>query len=149
MTVAIPMMTPAAIVDVLSGLIEAEQSSIFAFMDSGSPYLNRAAVDVRHKVEAIARANQGRVGELSALVDQLGGNLRTAPLSAETQYLAYLSMKYLVPKLVEAKRASIERCQNATRALRDAPDDIAQTLQRHLAQHQAELESLQATPKAG
>lgn len=149
MTLASPMMTSAAIVDVLSGLLDAEQGSIFAFMDAGSAYLSRATVEVRQKVETIAAANRRRVGELCRVVDQLGGNVRVTPLSPESQYMAYLSMKFLVPKLIEAKRQSIERYQNAKRALPDAPDDLKDLIERHLSESEAELAALNATSKQG
>ena len=45
------MVTTASVLDVLYGLLEAEEGSVFRFMRQGNPYLTRATVEMRGRVE--------------------------------------------------------------------------------------------------
>src|SRR5690349_5999996 len=103
------MASTAAILDVLSGLLDAEQGSVFRFMRAGTPYLTRATVETRERVEAMADASLRQAAELAATIDGLGGTFRPEGVHPENQYLAYLSLKFLLPKLANAKRQTIER----------------------------------------
>src|SRR5437660_1635513 len=99
-----PNMTavPAAIVDVLNGLLDAEQNSLFRFLGEGTPYLNRASADIRKPLQEMVQSTYRRSAELSGLVDSLGGVPAPRTIATEEQYLAYLSLKFLLPRLVEA-----------------------------------------------
>jgi hypothetical protein len=80
--------------------------------------------------------------ELSDLIRRLGGvPSDPPPPSADEQYLAYLSLKFLVPKLVEAKNLMIERYEHARAVIGDKPG-IQQMLQKHLAEMQVDLTTL-------
>src|SRR5881394_2775811 len=107
--------TPLALVDTLNALLEAEQSSIFRFMGEGYPYLNRATVDVRRPLQEMVNTIDRRAGPLADQIERLGGVPSFAPrgVDREEQYLAFLSLKFLLPKLVEAKNLLIERYENA------------------------------------
>src|SRR5690349_5775815 len=111
--------TPAAVVDILNGLLESELASVFRFMGEGSPYLSRATAEVRRPLSEMVQTNQRHVMELGQLIDSLGGVPIPRPLRAEEQYLAYLSLKFLLPKLVTEKQLTIQRYLNAQRALPD------------------------------
>jgi len=134
--------TTAALFDVLSGLLEAEQGSVFRFMRHGSPYLTRATVETRRQIEAIADANQRHAAQLAELITRMGGLMGPRLVHPEDQYLAYLSLKFLLPKLANAKRETIERYQNALRALKGAPAEVREMLESHLAEHRAQLDML-------
>jgi hypothetical protein len=134
--------TTAALLDVLTGLLEAEQGSVFRFMRHGSPYLTRATVDTRRQIEAIADANQRHAAQLAGLITRLGGLIGPRPVQPADQYLAYLSLKFLLPKLANAKRETIERYENAVRALKGAPPEARALLEAHLAEHRAQRETL-------
>src|SRR3954468_6376952 len=112
------MPSTAAILDVLCGLLDAEQGSVFRFMQAGTPYLTRATLETRQQIAAMADASLRHAAELAALIDSLGGPFRPEPVHPENQYLAYLSLKFLLPKLANAKRQVIERYENAKRALK-------------------------------
>src|SRR5215475_182166 len=94
---------PAAVIDVLNGLLEAEQNSIFRFMGEGSPYLSRATAEVRKPLNDMVLANQRRTLELAELIDRLGGVPMPASVIPEIQYLAFLTIKFLLPKLANEK----------------------------------------------
>jgi hypothetical protein len=142
------MPTSAAVLDVLYGLLEAEQGSIFRFMREGSPYLTRATVETRGQVEAMAGASDRHAGELFALIDALGGAPRTEPVHPENQYLSYLSLKFLLPKLAGAKRQTIQRYENALRALRGAPGEVSALLNAQLSEHRRDLATLESASAA-
>ncbi|MDB5318977.1 MAG: hypothetical protein JWN40_608 [Phycisphaerales bacterium] len=138
------MITSASVLDVLYGLLEAEEGSVFRFMQQGSPYLTRATVETRRRVEELAETSVRNAAELARLIERLGGSVRLAAVHPDNQYLAFLSLKFLLPKLAEAKRRMIERYGNALRALKGAPAEVVDTLQAQLARHREELAVLEA-----
>src|SRR5947209_5437518 len=89
---------PAAVIDVLNSLLEAEVNSIFRFMDESYPYLSRATVEVRRPLTEMVQTNQRQAGELSELIESLGGYPAPRSVAPEEQYLAFLSLKFLLPK---------------------------------------------------
>ena len=142
------MPSTAAILDVLSGLLDAEQGSVFRFMQTGTPYLTRATVETRQQIGAMADASVRHAAELAAMMEALGGTFRPEPVHPENQYLAYLSLKFLLPKLAEAKRTTIERYENALRALRGASPEVLALLDAQLAEHRADLAVLESAATA-
>src|SRR5580693_7973257 len=113
------MSTPSvAVIDALNSLLEAEANSIFHFVGAGSPYLDHAGPEIRQPLEDMRRHLDQHEAELSQLIRDLGGEPSTPPKPrAEDQFLDYLSLKFLLPKLVDAKRLMIERHQNVLRAI--------------------------------
>lgn len=147
MTISSTMpVTPSIIVvDALSSLLEAERNSIFRFMDEGSPYLGQATVEVRRPLQEMVRAGERHVAELAALIDQLGGHPLPRSPQSEDQYLAFLSVKFLLPKLADAKKLAIQRYENTVRALKTAEPQVIAVLKAHLAEHRAQLSILEQT----
>jgi hypothetical protein len=144
----IPMSAPTAVIDLLNSLLEAELNSIFRFMGEGSPYLSRATVEVRRPLQAMVLAERRRAGELADLIESLG----TVPTPAvgirrDEQFLAYLSLKFLLPKLVDEKKLHIERYENALRGIKSLPQvppEVPRLVQSHLAELRGELAALEA-----
>jgi hypothetical protein len=131
-----------AVIDALNSLIEAEVGSIFRFVGEGSPYLGRAGAEVRRPLQEMVERNDRHAAELAALVHRLGGE-PAVPLAvrAEDQYLSYLSLKFLLPKLVDAKELMIQRYENVLRVVR-GQQEIREILERHLAEMRADLDVL-------
>jgi hypothetical protein len=138
---------PAAVVDALNSLLEAELNSIFRFMGEGSPYLSRATVEVRRPLQEMVLAERRRASELAAMVDALGSvPTPMMGIRRDEQYLAFLSLNFLLPKLVEEKKLHIQRYENALAGIRRAPtnpSDSAPLLERHLAELRTELAALE------
>ncbi len=135
---------PVAVVDALNSLLEAQQNSIIRFMGEGSPYLSRATVEVRRPLHQMLNNNFRRCRELYNMVEELGGSPWPLGLQPEEQYLAFLSLKFLLPKLVDAKQLIIRRYENAVKAIgKGGPPEANELLQRHLSEHRAELAVLQ------
>jgi hypothetical protein len=135
--------SPVAVIDALNALLEAELNSIFRFMGEGSPYLSRASAEVCRPLNDMVVAGQRHAMELAEMVDRLGGFPAPKSIQPEEQYLAFLTLKFLLPKLAEAKRLTIERYENTLRALNGAPQEVINLLQSHVAEHQADLKVLE------
>lgn len=135
---------PVAVVDALSSLFEAEENSIFRAVTKASPYLSRADAELREQIDAMARAKERHARETHELIEELGGEARPGRVAAEEQYLAYLSLRFLMPKLVEEKKLCIRRYENALKSIGDpAPQNVRQVLERHLAEMRGELKVLE------
>jgi hypothetical protein len=135
---------PVAILDTLGALLDSEVQSVFRFMGEGSPYLSRATADVRRPLQEMVETNQRHVRELADLIESLGGVPRLMPgVSPEEQFLAFLSLKFLLPKLVNEKELVIRRYENALAALRGAPPEVRGLLESHLAEQREQLKVLQ------
>jgi len=138
------MTAPVAVVDTLTGLLEAELNSMFRFMGEGSPYLNRATADVRRPLVEMVLAEQRRARELAALIESLGVPAAPQPvIRSDEQYLAYLSLKFLLPKLVDEKKLTIQRYENALGVIPDSTPEVRELLNAHLAELRAELAQLE------
>jgi len=113
---------PVALIDTLNSLLEAEQTNIFRFMGEGYPYLNRATVDVRLPLQEMVKTIDRRAAQLADQIEALGGVPNFGPFGVdrEEQYLAFLSLKFLLPKLLQAKKLLIERYENAVRSMRES-----------------------------
>jgi hypothetical protein len=132
---------PAATIDVLNGLLEAEVTSVFRFMGEGYPYLNRATAEVKRPLQEMVLTIEPRVLRLAELIEQLGGVPSSTPrgIDREEQYLAFLSLKFLLPKLDSAKKLLIERYENAIRALKGADRQALAMVQSLLLEHKSQL----------
>ena len=133
---------PVAVVDALNSLLEAEQNSVFRFMGDGSPYLSRATADVRRPLQEMVEANKRHVAALGTTVQRLGGYPAPRAVRSEEQYLAFLSLKFLLPKLVDEKALIIQRYENALRQVPDAPPQVIQLVRAQQAEHRQHLEIL-------
>ncbi|MEO6435439.1 MAG: hypothetical protein ABIP55_06710 [Tepidisphaeraceae bacterium] len=141
------MAAPTAVIDLLNSLLEAELGSIFRFMGEGSPYLSRATVEVRKPLQEMVLAQRRRSGELADLIESLG----TVPtpfvgIRRDEQYLAFLSLKFMLPKLVSEKKLEIERYDNALaggKKLPQVPPEVPVLLNAHLAELRNELTALE------
>jgi hypothetical protein len=128
--------------DVIGELLQEEQSGLFNTMSTADPYINRAAAELRRPMQEMIVRTQRRASELVALVEQLGGTSRPARVNPEHQYFGYLSIDFLLPKLQEAKRQSIERYQRALQLIPPSEEELRGLIESHLAQHMLEMETL-------
>jgi hypothetical protein len=135
--------TPLAVIDALTSLLESELQSMFRQLQKFSPHLDRAHADLRRPLTDMAAAAVRHADELAHLIESLGGTAVATISVADEQYLAYLSFKFFLPKLIEACRLAVERYSNALAALPDAPDSVASLLRSHLADYQAQLALLE------
>jgi len=135
---------PAAVVDALNALLESQQNSIIRFMGDSSPYLGGAPPGIRQLLRELLDNNLKRTEELYHLIEKLGGSPRPRGLQPEEQYLSYLSLKFLLPKIVDAKELIVRRYENALQATKNAPAEVIELLERQLGEHRAESKQLKA-----
>lgn len=130
---------PVAVIDALNGLLEAELNSIFRVMGEASPYLSRANSEIRRPLHGMVDAGHRRASELAEAIESLGGQPVPPSIQPEEQYLAFLTLKFLLPKLADAKRLIIQRYENAIRALHATTStDLLELLTRHVKEMEAE-----------
>jgi bacterioferritin (cytochrome b1) len=138
------MTKPLAVIDALNSLLEAEHNSIFRFMGEGSPYVSRAEADLRRRLQELIETNHRHAAEISDLIVHLGGMPQEGGAGPEDQYLAYLSLKFLMPKLVDAKKLCVKRYLSTLASIgANPPDDVAEVLHRHLGELREELVDLE------
>jgi len=135
---------PAAVIDALNALLESQQNSIIRFMGDSSPYLGGAPAGIRQTLRQLLDNNLKRSEELYRLIEKLGGSPRPRGLQPEEQYLSYLSLKFLLPKIADAKELIIRRYENSLQALKNTPPEVIGLLERQLGEHHAEMELLKA-----
>src|SRR5438874_11659176 len=130
------------IIDLLSDLLQSEQAGAFHFMTEADPYINRAEAELRRPLLEMIKSTIRREGELAAVIDELGSSPPPPAVSKENQYLAFLSVDFLLPKLRDAKLSSI---RNYEKAIRIAASDemVTAVLEQHLREHRTELEQLE------
>ena len=138
---------PVAVIDLITSLLEATVNSVFRFMGEGSPYLSRATAEVRKPLQEMVVANHRRAAELAALLEMLGAptTVQESP-QTEEQYLAYLSLKFLLPKLVEKKKLCLAHYENALRGIApfpQVPPEVPALLTAHRDEQERELAALE------
>jgi hypothetical protein len=138
---------PAVVVDTLNSLLEAEQGSVVRFLGPSSPYLTRASTKLRDDIRAWVAANDERSRELAGMVDALGGVPAPRVIQPEEQFMAFLSLRFLLPKLVDAGQLLLERYDNAL-SLLDAPETPAGVVDRLRRLRDQHAEQLAAARRA-
>src|SRR5882724_11058022 len=130
------------IIDLLSDLLQCEQAGPLHFMPESDPHINRAEAELRRPLLEMIKSIRRREGELAAVIDELGSSPPPPAVSKENQYLAFLSVDFLLPKLRDAKLASI---RNYEKALKLVDDDemVNSVLEQHLREHRTELEHIE------
>lgn len=134
-----------AVVDALNSLLEAEADSIFRVMGKGSVYLERLPESLRPPILKLAEDANRHAHDLRNLIAQLGGTpVRTDHIQPDEHYLKFLPPKFLLPKLVGAKKLCVSRYENTLAAIgREAPPEVLSVLKKHLVEYEADLETLE------
>jgi bacterioferritin (cytochrome b1) len=134
---------PAHVIDALNGLLEAEMNSVFRSINEGSPYLSKATAEVRRPMAECGKLSRQHAQQLANLIDALGGvpTPRQLPRT-EDQYLAYLSLKFLLPKLVMEKELILRRYENAKRAIGPSFPQVQAELDRIMSEQRQYLDQL-------
>jgi hypothetical protein len=134
---------PVAVSDALVTLLDAERSSIFRLTGSGSPFLDGAGADLRMMLQTMAEESTRNEKELADLLRPGDGAVvNSSRVRPDPSYLEFLTLRFLVPKLANAKGGMIRYYENALRALGDDGAEVRQVLRRHLDQHKTDLRLL-------
>jgi hypothetical protein len=134
---------PEAIIDTLNGLLEAEVNSVFCFVMTASPYLGKAPAEVRRVMEEMDSLCDQHRKELARLIESLGGVPRVrSHVPEDEQYLSYLSLKFLLPKLVIEKDLLLRRFENAQGTIGNNYPQVTEFLTRMVKEQRHYLEVL-------
>ena len=122
---------PEAIIDTLNGLLEAEVNSVFNFVMNGSPYLSQASAELKHLMREMHQVCAVQQKDLAGMIESLGGVPRVRNhVPDEEQYLSYLSLKFLLPKLVIEKDLILTRFENAQATIGNDYPQVIEFLER-------------------
>lgn len=137
-------------VDVLIALLAGEQAGLFHFMSEADPHIDRASASLRRPLQQMIAQSRRHEAELTGVIAEMGGTSPPVPVNMEYQYLAFLTLDYLLPKLREAKLASIHRYTDAVKRLDGGDGMVEAMLLAHLNDHRRDLALLNdaATPAA-
>lgn len=131
---------PVAVADALVTLLDAERASVFRLTGENSPYLNDAGAELRRMLQGMAEESIRNEHELADLLRPGDGAVvNSSRVRPDPSYLEYLSLKFMIPKLANAKGVTIRYYENALRALGEDGPKVEAVLRRHLAQHKADL----------
>jgi hypothetical protein len=127
----------------LNELLDDELNSPARFIQESVPYIEPELRHLREPLKRMLESRRARSTELIKLLQTLDVEPASYRLHAEEQYLAFLSLKFLLPRLIEWKNRAILLHERALMlAGEDSP--LHQLISRHLQQHQAELAALSA-----
>ena len=122
---------PEFVIDTLNGLLDAEATNIFRVVAEASPHLGRADASLREPIDELRRLAIRHTRELSDLIVRQGGLPHPRPHAAAADpNLSFLSLKFLLPKLVAEKDLILTRYENAKARIGPEFGDVVSTLQR-------------------
>jgi hypothetical protein len=121
---------------------DAELNSVFAFLGHSTPYLDRAHASMRRSLAEMVASSQRRTQQLSDLIESLGGSPIPRGMQSGEQHLAYLTIQFLMPKLIAAKERDIERYR---RVRETATNPVAVILDQMIEEQMLELRVLKET----
>jgi hypothetical protein len=105
---------PQSIIDTLNGLLEGHHGSVFPFVLTNSQQLGKAPAGVRELLAETHEVCERQSHALVQLIKSLGGTPRvTEPNRTNESYLSFLSLKFLLPTLVNEKDLLLQRYENA------------------------------------
>jgi hypothetical protein len=133
----------SAVIDILNDLLDVELNSVFQLLGDSDIYMDRSNAAFRRPLAQMLAASPRRASELSKLIDDLGGIPIPRGLQAAEQNVAYLSLKFLLPRLVAAKELAIARWETAIKTFGDRSREATLLLSKHLTEHRFHLSLLQ------
>ena len=120
---------PEFVIDTLNGLLDAEENNIFRVVSRASPHIVSAEPSIREPIDALRAMSLRHTRELSEMIVSHGGE-PTAQVRPDERNLAFLSLKFLLPKLVAEKDLILTRYENAKARLGSDYPDVTGPLQR-------------------
>ena len=123
----------------LNDLLDAELNSVFAYLGHSTPYLDRTHATMRKSLAGMVTSSQKRAERLVQLIESLDGSPIVRGMQMGEQHLAYLTIQFLLPKLIEAKRRDIARYQQVRNV---STGHVAKALDEMIVEQAIELRTL-------
>ena len=131
------------IIDTINALFAKEQNSMVRFLADASPLLTRTEGEIRRPLVDMVKTHTRHCNELYRLIEYLGGiPLAPQPQPAE-QYMAFLSLHFLLPELISTRHETIAYYNSAIANLAKGPAEARDLLTAQLKDHQRELAVLE------
>jgi hypothetical protein len=118
------------VVRILTGLLTAERGSVFRFVGQAEPYVGRTGVGIRRAVGELAAASVRHEAEQGEMIEELGGTVQLAGVVPDNQYLAFLSLDFLRPRLVEEAKKAVGRYEGALALVGQGDETVREMLKR-------------------
>ena len=135
--------TQTPIVDVLQQLLADGQQGIFHYLGESGAYVCTKLAALSRPLQLMIEQHQRNESELAGLIESQGGLIPPIVVNMEMQTLAFLGIEFLLPKLIEEKKATIAHYQDAIKAAGETSAE-GQVLLRHLAGHREDLARLES-----
>jgi bacterioferritin (cytochrome b1) len=136
-------MTSIDNVTILNQLLDDELNNPIRFLEESAPYLDPEYADLVPELRDMTKTRRRRASELAERIDALGGEPASLRPQREEQYLAFLSLKFLLPQLIEWKNRAILLHERALMLFESADDTASiSAVEAHLQQHRTELDRL-------
>lgn len=134
---------PTHVIDTLNGLLEGHLGSVLECLLKSSAYLKDAPEGLGQLLEETLQTCKKQRRELIELIESLGGIPRAKTrATADEQYLSLLSLKFLLPTLVNEKDLLLRRYENARASIGDEYPQVIETLLRLEAEQCVYIEKL-------
>ena len=122
---------PEFVIDTLNGLLDSEANNLFRVIGTASPQVAQADRSVRQPMDELRQLSVRHERELSDLIVSRGGTPRVdRDAHPEAHNLAFLSLKFLLPKLVAEKDLILTRYENAKARIGPEFADVVAMLDR-------------------
>ena len=134
---------PEFVIDTLNGLLDAEANNVFRTVADASPALGGADTSVRTPIAELKQLAGRHARELSELIVDRGGTPKVDRDDRPgDQNLPYLSLVFLLPKLVAEKDLILTRYENAKRRIGPEYPEIVAALDRIEGEQRVSLDLL-------
>ena len=122
---------PEFVIDLLNGLLDAEANNIFRTVADVSPHVGTADASVREPIDELRKLAGRHARELSDLIVQQGGLPKVDREDRPGDVnLPFLTLPFLLPKLVAEKDLILTRYENARAHLGAEYPDIVTAITR-------------------
>jgi bacterioferritin (cytochrome b1) len=138
---------PIRVTEVLNDLLDDELNSVFRVLADNAPYLGRSAGAIRQPLAEIEKSCLRRANELADLIVALNGTPIARGLQSQQQNLGYLSLSFLLPKLIAAKEIAVQRWTTALSAVTNRSTRAKALLENQLYEHEIQLLQLMRAAK--
>ena len=128
--------------DEISLLLATETCSLARHLESCSPYLTARTYPVWRDLQHMRQASEQHAERLSRLQEQLELPPRPQPFSSEVANYHYVTLEYLLPKLIAEKRSQIAAYRRAI-AHAGRNEQVRTDLESLLADNEAQRASLE------
>lgn len=137
------IMNPQALGNELSELLATEVRSLSRHLDSSTPHLTPKTYPMWHEIQHFSAASNDHAQRLSELIDTYELPERTKTFDPLVANYHYMSLSFLIPKLIAEKKQQITAYGRAS-GHAGSNDDLRDALEQLQAENSEQLEKLES-----